>query len=82
MPYSKNKCYNSEIHFLSELTQYGIFKPNVSFIFVLSSTEYAGRFTLEGNSLLWHGSISHAVLPESSAIFMAKSYQLQTPSLE
>jgi hypothetical protein len=53
----------------------------VSFIFVLSSTEYAGRFTGLGNSLLWQGDILQSVLPAISAIMVAKSYQLQTPSL-
>jgi hypothetical protein len=43
------------IHFLSESVQYGTLMPNVFLIFVLSKTEYAGLFTLLGNSSLWHG---------------------------
>ena len=35
-----------------------------------------------GNSLLWQGYISQAVVPLYPAIISAKSYHEQTPSLE
>ena len=43
------------MHRFKDAVQYGIFISNVSFIFVLSSTEKAGRFTGEGNSYEWEG---------------------------
>ena len=55
---------------------------NVDLIFVLSSTEYGGRVTGDGNSLLWHGVILQHVFPAVAAISTAKSYQEQAPSFE
>ena len=43
---------NLSMHFFRESVQYGIFIPNVCFIFDLSKTEKLGRTTLEGNSSL------------------------------
>ena len=71
-----------EMHFLSDSVQYGTERPNVSLILVLSKTEYEGLVTGLGNSLLWHGWMSQAVVPLYSAIILVKSNQLQTPSLE
>ena len=56
--------------------------PKVSLTLVLSSTEYAGRTTLLGNSPLWQGSIRHESFPANAATAFAKSYQLHTPSSE
>ena len=41
----------------------------------------SGTLSGLGNSLLWHGRISHDVVPLNSEIILAKSYQLHTPSL-
>ena len=67
---------------LRESVQYGTSTPKVSLIFVLSSTEYAGRFTGDGNSSEWHGNISHLFCPENSCTIFAKSYHEHTPSFE
>lgn len=70
------------IHFLRESVQYGTLSPKVCLNLVLSSTEYAGRVTFEGNSSEWQGWMSQAVLPAYSAIILVKSNHEQTPSLE
>ena len=62
--------------------QCGMSISKVVFIFVLSSTEYGGRVTGEGNSLLWHGVILQFVFPQAAAISTAKSYQEHAPSFE
>ena len=62
--------------------QCGMSRPNVLLIFVLSSTEYEGRVTGEGNSLLWQGSMRQLLLPAAAAISTAKSYHEHTPSFE
>ena len=55
--------------------------PKVVFILVLSRTEYGGRTTFDGNSLLWHGTILQS-RPVAVAISRAKSYHEHTPSFE
>ena len=60
------------------LSQSGISIPSAVFILLLSNTEYAGRFTLEGYSALVQGLISHsfAIRPRSCTclkISLAKS---------
>ena len=62
--------------------QCGMSISKVFFIFVLSRTEYGGRVTGEGNSLLWQGLMRQPVLPAVAAISTAKSYHEHTPSLE
>ena len=70
------------IQILREWVQYGIVKPNVSLNFVLSSTEYAGRTTFDGNSQEWHGRMTQLLFPAISAMAIVKSYHEHTPSFE
>ena len=69
-------------HFFSESVQCGTDIPNAFFILVLSSTEYDGLLTGLGYSSLVQGLISHSSFPAYSAMVLANSYHVQTPSFE